>query len=70
MMAEPALSAPVRDGKPIIFGEVTQPAQRLQSAPLLDRWPEGYERGGFRLDGDDVLIFAPGRPALRLRGGI
>jgi hypothetical protein len=34
--------------------------------PLLEKWPEQYRGGGFRLDGEDVLIFARGQPTLRL----
>ena len=70
--AEPALSAPVQDGKPIIFaetgGEATQPAPRLQSSPLLDRWPEGYK--SFRIDGSDILFSAPGHADLRLSNAL
>jgi hypothetical protein len=56
--------------QPVTFADArpaSQPAPHLQSEPLLDGWPEGYECGGFRLDGADILIFAPGRPELRLQ---
>jgi hypothetical protein len=33
----------------------------------LKSWPKGYERGGFRLDGQDVVIFAAAKPDMRLR---
>jgi hypothetical protein len=72
LIAGPALSAPVQDGRPIIFaetdGKITQPAKRLQSAPLLDRWPEGYK--SFRIDGNDILFSAPGQADLRLEGAL
>jgi hypothetical protein len=48
--------------------QVALPKPRPQCKPLLNTWPKGYERGGFRLDGDDVLIFAKGMPTLRLKG--
>jgi hypothetical protein len=59
----------VKEGKPIIFaetGEATQPEQRLQCVPLLDRWPEGHK--SFRVDGNDILFSAPGQADLRLAG--
>jgi hypothetical protein len=72
VLAEPALSVPVQDGKPIIFaetaGESTQTAKRLQSTPLLDRWPRDYT--GFRLDGRDIVFFAADKPELRLSNAL
>jgi hypothetical protein len=47
--------------------EDAPPKPRLQCKPLLEAWPKGYEHGGFRLDGDAVLIFAQGKPTLRLK---
>jgi hypothetical protein len=68
--AEPAPSAPVQDGKPVIFaetaGEVAQPDKHLQSAQLLEKWPRDYT--GFRLDGQDVVFFGAGKPELRIEG--
>jgi hypothetical protein len=65
---------PVQDGRPIIFAETAaepaQPSKRLQSTLLLDQWPEGYERGGYRLDGADIVLFAPGRPDMRLANAL
>jgi hypothetical protein len=72
--AESAPSPPVQDGKPVIFaesdGDATQPAKRLQSPPILERFPEGYEGGFFKLDGRDVVIGATGMPDLRLENAL
>lgn len=55
---------------PIIFaetdGEPAPSAKSLQTEALLAQWPEGYR--GFKLDGDDVVIFAEGKPELRFEG--
>jgi hypothetical protein len=42
----------------------------LQSQALLERWPEKYRGGGFRLDGEDILIFKKGQPTLRLSAAV
>ena len=66
--AEAAPRPPVKEGKPVTLaetaGEAKEPAKRLQSIPLLEKWPRDYT--GFRLDGRDVVFFAPGKPELRI----
>jgi len=49
--------------------DVTPAAPRQADKPLLEAWPPGYEKGGFRLVPGGVLIFAKGRPALRIEEG-
>jgi hypothetical protein len=70
--AASAPSAPVQSGRPVIFaemaGEAAQPAKRLQSQPLLDRWPRDCT--GFRIDGRDVIFFAADKPELRIEGAL
>jgi hypothetical protein len=48
--------------------EPAKPAPRPPDKPLLEAWPKGYKHGSFRLDGEDVLLFAKGRSTLRLKG--
>jgi hypothetical protein len=43
-------------------------AEKLQSIPLLDRWPDGY--AGFRLDGNAVIIFATGKPDIHINDAL
>jgi hypothetical protein len=35
--------------------------------PLLEKWPAGYENGGFRVVEGGVLLSAKGMPTLFLR---
>jgi hypothetical protein len=47
-----------------------QQAARLQSEPLLQAWPSEYRGGGFRIEGNAVVLFAPGKPDLRLENAL
>jgi hypothetical protein len=47
-----------------------QPSKRLRCEPLLAAWPPEYRGGGFRLEGEDVVIFAQGKPDLRLQNAL
>jgi hypothetical protein len=64
-------AAPAPSGaKPVIFAAASAtaapPARQLQSQVIIERWPAGCERGGYRLEGDAVLIFAAGKPDIRI----
>jgi hypothetical protein len=37
-----------------------------QSKPLLLKWPRSHTGGAFKIDGSDIVIFAKGRPDIRL----
>jgi hypothetical protein len=39
------------------------------ATPLIEKWPEGYERGSFRLVPGAALLSAAGRPTLRIEEG-
>jgi hypothetical protein len=45
-----------------------QPAVRLQSAALLEKWPRDYT--AFRRDGADVVFFAAWKPELHIEGAV
>jgi hypothetical protein len=40
---------------------------RMVDQPLLEKWPAGYENGGFRVVDGGVLLSAKGMPTLFLR---
>jgi hypothetical protein len=42
-------------------------APRMVYQPLLEKWPAGYENGGFRVVDGGVLLSAKGMPTLFLR---
>jgi hypothetical protein len=42
-------------------------ASRMVDQPLLEKWPAGYENGGFRVVDGGVLLSAKGMPTLFLR---
>jgi hypothetical protein len=42
-------------------------APRMVDRPLLEKWPAGYENGGFRVVDGGALLSAKGMPTLFLR---
>lgn len=56
------IDSPLRDAP----SPPSELACRPQCEPVLETWPHEYRGGGFKLDGQDVLIFAKGRPDLRI----
>jgi hypothetical protein len=57
LAAQPAVRY---DAAPVI-------APPQQSTPLLSKWPASHRYGAYKIDGDDIALFAQGRPDLRLR---
>jgi hypothetical protein len=45
-----------------------RPSETLQSNPIIEAWPKGYQ--GFRLDGNAVIVFATGKPDMRIENAI
>jgi hypothetical protein len=39
---------------------------RAADRPILNKWPAGYENGSFRVVDGGVLLFAKGKPVLRI----
>ena len=42
---------------------------RKVDEPFVESWPAGYKNGGFRLVPVGVLLFAKGKPTLRIEEG-
>jgi hypothetical protein len=42
------------------------PEPRSRPKPLLKAWPKGYEGGSFRVVDGGVLLFAKGKPTLKI----
>jgi hypothetical protein len=67
-----ALREPVQitAARPITFAELGDDAvphvRPLQSKPFLEAWPEGYAHGGFKIERDAIVLFAAGKPDIRI----
>jgi hypothetical protein len=42
---------------------------RAADRPILNKWPAGYENGSFRLVDGGVVLFAKGKPTLKIEEG-
>jgi hypothetical protein len=69
-------SAPALDHAPSLADVLKAPepededapmAPRMVDQPLLEKWPAGYENGGFRVVPGGALLSAKGMPTLFLR---
>jgi hypothetical protein len=50
-------------------GEASPVTPRAAGRPMLEKWPAGYENGSFRVVDGGVLLFAKGKPVLRIEDG-
>jgi hypothetical protein len=50
-------------------GEASPVTPRAADKPILNKWPAGYEGGSFRAVDGGVLLFAKGKPTLRIEDG-